>query len=242
MIDLHCHILPQLDDGSESLEESLAMARLAANCGVTAIVATPHCVDGGIRQIHDRVLLLRDAMEDVGIPVRLYMGMELFGTADTARLLSGGRLLTLNGSRYPLIEFSFHGTGEAETEILEDVLREGFVPVVAHPERYAYIQEEPRIINEWKAMGCLFQINRGSLLGRFGSNAWHMGWELVKRGFATVIASDGHSARMRTPWMGDIREKLSREVSPDAARWLLDHNPNRILNNQTVEMWEPVWF
>ena len=109
MIDLHCHILPQVDDGSQSLKDSLDMARLAAESGVTAVAATPHCVDGGATVIRERVLLLREALEEAQIPLRLYMGMEIFGTSYTAELLSEGRLMTLNGSRYPLIEFRFDG-------------------------------------------------------------------------------------------------------------------------------------
>lgn len=242
MIDLHCHILPQLDDGSQSLSDSLAMARLAVSSGVTAMAATPHCVDGHAPEVRDRVLLLREAMQDAGIPLRLYMGMEIFGTEDTARLLRSGRLLTLNGSRYPLIEFNFRGTGERETDILQDVLAAGYLPVVAHPERYAYVQEQPELINIWKDMGCLFQINRGSLLGRFGSSARHMALELVHRGFAAVVASDGHSPRMRTPWMEDVREFLAQEISPAAAEYLLLHNPRMILRNQPLETAQPEWF
>lgn len=242
MIDLHCHILPQMDDGSQSLADSMAMARLAVSSGVTAMAATPHCVDGGAGEIRDRVLLLREALEDADIPLRLYIGMEIFGTEATARLLRSGRLLTLNNSRYPLIEFNFRGRGERETEILRDVLEAGFLPVVAHPERYDYVQEQPELINLWKNMGCLFQINRGSLMGRFGSGAQNMALELVHRGFSAVVASDGHSPRMRTPWMEDVFKFLSREVSPAAAEYLLLHNPRKILRNQPLDPVQPEWF
>lgn len=242
MIDLHCHILPNLDDGASSLEESLAMARLALESGVTAMAATPHCAEGGAREVRDRVLLLREALEDAGLPLRIYMGMEVFGTPETARLLRSGRLLTLNGSRYPLVEFPFRGTGREETRILTDVLQAGFVPVVAHPERYAYIQEQPRLLNYWKDMGCLFQVNRGSLTGRFGSAARDTGMELVKRGFAAVVASDGHSARMRTPWMEDVRRLLEQEISAQAAEYLLRIHPSLILRNQPIDPAEPEWF
>lgn len=242
MIDLHCHILPQVDDGSQSLKDSLDMARLAAGSGVTAVAATPHCVDGGSAVIRERVLLLREALEEAQIPIRLYMGMEIFGTSYTAELLSEGSLLTLNGSRYPLIEFRFDGTGEQETAILRDVLAAGFLPVVAHPERYAYIQEDPELANLWKEMGCLFQINRGSLFGRFGSGAQHMALELVGRGFATVVASDGHSPRMRTPWMKDVSAFLRQEISGDAEEYLLRKNPKAILRDQVLDPVIPDWF
>lgn len=242
MIDLHCHILPSLDDGSQSLGESLAMAAMAAKSGVVAIAATPHCVDGSASEVRDRVLLLREALEEAEIPLQILMGMEIFGTEHTAHLLRCGRLLTLNHSRYPLVEFGFRGAGERETEILYDVIQAGYRPIVAHPERYEYVQENPELIDLWFNMGCLLQVNRGSLLGRFGTAAQEMGMELVKRGFATLVASDGHSPRMRTPWMADVRELLSREFSPGVARQLLRENPQQILRNQTLDPVEPEWF
>lgn len=242
MIDLHCHILPRVDDGSQSLQDSLNMARLAVQSGVTAIAATPHCMDGGVSVIRERVLLLREALEDADVPIRLYIGMEIFGTPYTAELLSEGQLMTLNSSRYPLIEFGFDGTGETETEILRDVISAGYIPVIAHPERYVYVQEEPELINRWKEMGCLFQINRGSLFGRFGSHARNMAEELVNRGFATVVASDGHSPRMRTPWMKDVAEYLQQEVSERAREYLLQKNPRAILKNQPLDPVSPDWF
>lgn len=242
MIDLHCHILPLMDDGAQSLAESVAMARMAVDSGVAAMAATPHCVAGNASEVRDRVLLLREALEEEGIPLRLFLGMEIFGTEDTPRLLRSGRLLTLNNSRYPLVEFGFHGRGERETEILWDVLQAGYRPIVAHPERYVYIQENPELINLWYNMGCLLQVNRGSLMGRFGSNPRYMAMELVKRRFACVVASDGHSPRMRTPWMADVYDMLSREFSPAAAEILLQENPALILRNQSLDPVEPDWF
>lgn len=242
MIDLHCHILPQADDGSQSLQDSLDMARLAVESGVTAMAATPHCVDGGTSLVRERVVLLREALEEAEIPLRLYMGMEIYGTRSTAQLLREGRLYTLNGSRYPLIEFGFRGTGERETDILADVIREGYVPVIAHPERYEYIQDNPERINQWKRMGCFFQINRGSFLERFGRRAYYMAMELTRRGFTSVVASDGHSPRMRTPWMGDMARFLEKEFSSAAAAYLLWHNPKKILKNQPLDPAEPEWF
>ena len=103
MIDLHCHILPELDDGSQSLEESLAMARMAVNSGVRAMAATPHCMGERAEEVYGTWSLLRQALEETGVPLKLYPGMEIFGTPDTARLLREGKLFTLNGSRYPLI-------------------------------------------------------------------------------------------------------------------------------------------
>lgn len=242
MIDLHSHILPGLDDGSQSLEASLAMARMAVESGVTAMVATPHCANDRVREVEAAWLLLREAMEEARIPLKLYPGMEIFGTPETAKLLREGKLLTLNGSRYPLVEFSFRSDGEEETRILRSICRAGFRPVVAHPERYAYVQQNPRLINRWYRMGCLLQVNRGSLLGRFGRHARETAFELVERGFATVIASDAHSYRMRTPWMEDVQKLLSEEISPLCAEVLLQENPKKILKNEDILPVQPEWF
>lgn len=242
MIDLHSHILPELDDGSQNLRQSLEMARLALSGGITAMVATPHCSGDRVREVLEAVQLLRQALQEMDIPLKLYPGMEVFGTPDTARLLAEGRLLTLNDSRYPLIEFPFDTNGETETRILRDVLRAGFRPLVAHPERYGCIQRNPALADRWIKMGCLFQVNRGSLLGRFGPGAQRMAVQLTERGFASVVASDAHSHRVRTPWMEDIYSILSRELSPMAARYLLEDNPRRILKNEDLPPVEPEWF
>lgn len=242
MIDLHSHILPELDDGSRSLEESLAMARMAVDSGVTAMAATPHCAVDRSREVYETWVLLRQALKENGIPLKLYPGMEIFGTRDTLRQLREGGLFTLNGSRYPLIEFSFRSDGEEETWILRGLCKEGLHPVVAHPERYAFVQQDPQILNRWHRMGCLMQVNRGSLLGRFGIQARQMAAEIVERGFAAVVASDAHSPRMRTPWMEDVRQLLSEEISPRSARTLLVDNPRKILKDELLPPAEPEWF
>ncbi len=242
MIDLHSHILPELDDGAQRFRDSLEMAQLAVKSGVTAMVATPHCMQGGAREVTLTAKLLQEALQEDGIRLRLYVGMEIFGTMDTLRLLKEGQLLTINNSRYPLVEFAFHSDGEMETRILHQLVEAGYQPLVAHPERYYYIQEEPTILNRWKKMGCLFQINKGSLTGRFGRTPQHLAMALVDRGFATVVASDAHSPIVRTPWMQDVQELLTEEFSPVAAEYLLHRNPLSIIRNEQLLSAEPAWF
>ena len=242
MIDLHSHILPEQDDGARNLQDSLAMARMAVDSGVTVMVATPHCVSDRSREVFGAWQLLREALAETGIPLRLLLGMEIFGTPDTVRMLQDGKLFTLNGSRYPLVEFSFYSDAAEETRILRSLCNAGYQPLVAHPERYRYIQEDPRILNSWCRMGCLLQVNKGSLLGRFGRAAQETAMELVERGFVTVVASDAHSPRMRTPWMEEVRRMLSETASPHCARALLEENPRKILKNEDVLPAPPEWF
>ena len=242
MIDLHSHILPGLDDGARSPQESLSMARMAVESGVTAMVATPHCRDDRRREVYDSWLLLREALEEAKIPLQLFLGMEIFATSATARMLREGALFTVNNSRYPLLEFPFHAEGSRQTMILGSVCQAGFRPVIAHPERYSYVQQDLRVVNEWHRMGCLLQLNRGSLLGRFGRSAQETAIRLVEHGFACAIASDAHSPYRRTPWMKDVHTLLRDGLSPAHARQLLLENPKKILQNEDIPSAVPDWF
>lgn len=246
MIDIHIHILPGVDDGASDWDTSLSMARMAVESGVTAVVATPHC---NMRyrnfqrsRLVQRMGRFRNMLRQFQIPLDLYDGMEIMGSYDTGERLKEGTLTTLNGSRYPLVEFHFTGSGQEETDILNSILRCGYRPIVAHPERYLYVQEEPELLNTWLEMGCLFQINRGSLMGRFGSGAESLAYAMVGRGFATVVASDAHSDIRRTPWIADVREMLARDFSPQIANTLLEENPRQILRDRELRMKTPHWF
>ena len=251
MIDIHAHILPGVDDGSPSLESSLEMAALAVESGVRAIIATPHCNlpdelsdTGGLDAagVRRHIDALRRELSREGIALRLCPGMEIFGTMQTAQRLRAGTLCTLAGSRYPLIEFPFIDYAEEATVILASVLRLGLRPIVAHPERYRYTQSQPQLLNLWTDMGCLLQVNRGSLLGRFGEREEELSHALVGRGFAAFVASDAHTPVVRTPWMRDVWELLAQEYSEQTAYALLEGNPARVLNNQEINIPEPDWF
>lgn len=247
MIDLHCHILPNVDDGSETEEASLEMAAMAVSSEVTDIIATPHCnvpMEECLwtEDMRKAVARMNRLLEEKQIPLKLHPGMEIFGTPETAELLENGMLTTLADSRYPLIEFPFQDYAREATGILDSVLGLGLRPIVAHPERYDYVQDDPGLINLWTDMGCLLQINRGSLMGRFGRHPEALSHALVGRGFAAFVASDAHSPGMRTPWLKDVEELLTREYSPGTAQELLTDNPQRVLKNEKIRRKEPVWF
>lgn len=248
MIDIHAHILPGLDDGSQDMESSLAMAEMAAESGVKTIVATPHCNIAGRFEnywgfgLAGEFRAFRDALTDAGIEITICSGMEIFGTPDVPKLLGEGKLITLADSRYPLIEFPFYDYGHQATEILHDVAAMGYRPIVAHPERYRFVQEDPTLLNHWVDMGCLLQVNKGSLKGRFGHTAEMLALGLLDRGFAAFVASDAHSPEARTTWMADIWEYLSEEFSEDMARLLLVEDPERLLSDLAIDMKEPEWF
>ena len=176
MIDLHTHILPGLDDGSPDLETSVLMAAVAAESGVTHLVATPHSNQRGAFEnyaspaLQVRFDCLCTAVNEAGIPLELSLGMEIFGTGDVLQLLHDGRLLTLGGGRYLLIEFGFHEDPLRIERLLDALLADGYWPVVAHPERYYGLQRMP---GAWDYLAercseelarCLLEDNPGRIL------------------------------------------------------------------------------
>ena len=248
MIDIHAHILPGLDDGAPDIDTALAMAEIAVESGVTTIVATPHCnMPGRFKnywsfQLQREFELFQQALQTSGIALSIYPGMEVFGTPDTPDLLRAGKLTTLGESRYLLIEFPFYGYAQQATEILDALISMRYRPVVAHPERYRYIQLNPELLNLWVRMGCLIQLNKGSILGRFGRSVQTLALSMLDRNFAVAVASDAHSDMVRTTWMRDVWDFLCEAYSETAARLLLEDNPQRILKNVDILFQSPEWF
>lgn len=234
MVDLHCHILPDMDDGARDSREAIAMAQLALERGTTRLVATPHCQSGGSEQVLAATEYLRQQLQCLQLPLKLYAGMEIFATEATARLLQEGKLLTLNGSRYPLVEFDFEGDEQRPGKLLAQLTEAGYRPVVAHPERYSYIQQNPRLLNDWVDMGCLLQLNKGSFAGHFGPVCQELAFGLVARGYAGAVASDAHGFRRRSPRLEQLWDILSHNFSPRAAQVLLQTNPMKILRDEPI--------
>jgi protein-tyrosine phosphatase len=189
MVDIHCHILPGVDDGADSLDSAVEMARMAVESGVDTIIATPHCnlpYDGDKNYISDALrrqfLQLRHAIRDAGLPLNIYAGCEVLCTPEVPALISGGKLLTLAGSRYLLLEFFFDEEPDYMDELLDCVARTGLVPVIAHPERYEAIQRAPYLVERWFRAGYVIQLNKGSILGRLGRRAAEIFKELELKG------------------------------------------------------------
>ncbi len=238
MYDIHCHIAFGLDDGAQTLDEAVAIVELASQRGTKGIVATPHCnIPGSYKNywsndVLDRIKALREALDKNYIDVQIFCGQEIFCTSMTPELLKSGELITLNNSRYPLVEFDFYEYSDSVYSKLDKLISEGYVPVVAHPERYAFVCNEEDAARRLKRMGCLLQVNKGSFEGKFGPEAMEMSRQLLDSGYADVVASDAHSPYMRTSNMIHTHEFISEEYSFDYADLLLSVNPKRILRNK----------
>ena len=212
MVDIHCHILPNCDDGADSMETALLMAQMAVDSGVDTIIATPHCNLPNVKEknFRDAPLALRfvelmQRLRDAGIPLEIQPGAEVMCMPDTIELLRKRQLVTLARSDYLLVEFFFDERVDYMEDMLSAIRAEGLIPVVAHPERYEALQQTPTVIQRWFESGYIIQLNKGSIMGRLGRGAEKTAGLILSRGLAHVIASDAHDTLVRTPDLRSLR-------------------------------------
>lgn len=240
IIDIHTHVLPGVDDGSTNLEVSLGMLRNARASNVTALVATPHCnIPGFCQNYYDEAYLenlrtLRQAAEKQNIDVKILAGMEVRVNDRMLSLLQEKKVVTLNGSRYLLTEFASDAAPGYCTGMLRKIISLGYSPVIAHPERYACVWQNPDCVDEWLALGCQMQVTGGSILGKFGYEPKRAVDMLLSRGWATCVASDAHGVFHRTNFLGDVYDYLTLHYSPSTAQRLMLENPLRICQNELM--------
>ena len=235
MIDIHTHILPGIDDGADSLDEAYEMALMAVRSGVKALVATPHSnqskdfLDSERKRQEKTFLELEKVLTREKVPLRLYHGMEIWSSVDMVEKIKSGKLITLNKTPYVLIEFAFDEEPWWIEAILEELKGAGLVPIIAHPERYYCVQDEPELLYEWRMQGALAQMNKGSILGRFGGDIERTAEILLKKRLFTCIASDAHHAYIRTTDMRALQYYLQRHYSQEEQDRLLRQNPLSII-------------
>lgn len=240
MIDIHCHILPAFDDGSTGMAESLEMAKMAVSSGVTDIVTTPHFPGEAasvwrLKPLMERFRLLQRTLQREGIPLKLHLGCEILCLPQTPAMAERHALPTVGDSDYLLTEFNFGESPGYMTQMLEMLRYNGYKPIVAHPERYTAVQQNPLVCRHWaEKTGCVLQLNKGSLLGAFGGRVQAASHFLIEHGLAHVIASDAHGADHRTTNMAQARQWVESRYGTDYTWVLMERNPARILENMEI--------
>lgn len=247
MIDIHSHILPFVDDGSDSIEKSFDMLKAAAIASTDSVVLTPH---SNLYE-YDKNLLyelefvfnaFREKVEKQQIPVRLYLGGEVFAGAGIIEYASKNLLPTINYSRFMLIEFDFNSSASYIKDITGKLSAMGYVPIIAHPERYECVKKQPSVSLDIMSKGGLLQINKGSLTGEFGEKAREIAYELIAHKTAQFVASDAHSTDVRNPDMEIAYDIVLNEFDSKTADCLFEKNPRAVLNNQRLAISRPVAF
>lgn len=235
MIDLHCHLLPGIDDGAKTPEISLEMARIAVADGISVTACTPHILPGVYDNsgpgIKAAVAQLADALAQAGIPLAVVAGADVHIAPDLGTQLRDKQALTINDSRYFLFEPPHHVVPprlENHTFGLQAV---GYVPILTHPERLSWVEGHYDLIKRLVYSGVLMQLTAGSLMGRFGRRPRYWAERMLDDGLCHVLATDGHNTEQRAPRMSDAREVAARKLGDGEATNLVLTRPQGILND-----------
>lgn len=235
---MHTHILPNIDDGAESLSDALEMISLAQSNGTTDVVLTPHYLlrDRRLGFISkDEILYKFDSfrakVQERYPEIRLYSGAEMFAVNNVEDVINDKQIITLNNSRYILVEFSFNDSLERTLEVISKLVSFGLVPIIAHPERYDFLKETPTDAENFLKMGALFQINTTSLFGLSGEDAQKAAMEFLKRKWVSFAASDAHNPYRRIPDLSEGYSYVSNNFGETVAKDIFHNNPLAVIND-----------
>ena len=233
MIDIHCHILPDIDDGPTTFEESVAMARLAAADGIDVIVATPH-VNEKIYdpvEISRRASWLRHLLRQQEIPVTIMTGADV----NTVFAAEQVKDFTINDTEYILVEFPHtHLPGNAR-DILFQYQVNGLKPIITHPERNPSISAKPELLMDLLSDGIYVQVTGGSVTGEFGRDAQGCAHHLLREGVVDVLATDAHATTYRRPVLSKGMEAAAEIVGKEAAKKMVFGNPLKIISGISIK-------
>jgi protein-tyrosine phosphatase len=235
VIDIHCHPLPAIDDGAESLEESVAMMRMAAEDGITHTVATPHC---NYRYKFDPEVNRQKAAElqaAVGDAPKMLLGCDFHLSYENVQQLQNSRAdFTINGSSYVLVEFAEHFIPRQFEQVLYDLEVAGLKPIVTHPERNPVFQARPDLVYEWASRGCLIQVTAQSYVGGFGSRAESLAQRWLDQNLVHFFATDAHDTKHRPPLLSPCYERVAAAHGRETADRLLIRNPEAVINDKPL--------
>ena len=236
--DIHCHIVPGVDDGAKDLKTSVRMLQKEYDDGVRNIIATPHfrydMFEPSLEQVKKQFLRVRKAAAEIGEDgIQMYLGCELHSSMDMADCLKRGERLTMAGSRYVLAEFRTSDEKSYIRERIQALIRNGYYPIVAHVERYrSVVKSGIDFIDELRDMGAYIQMNADSIIGDDGFMVKRFCKKVMKEEMLDFVGSDGHDMGKRTPHLGKAYEKVAKMMGEDYADMIFISNPECILNNE----------
>lgn len=240
MVDLHCHILPGIDDGSPDLETSLAMARIAVADGITTMACTPHIYPGMYENTGDGirrgVAQLQAALDEAGIILRLTCGADAHLSPDLPAKLRSGDAPSLGDTRYFLLEPPHHVAPPRFAEFVFNLIAAGYVPLITHPERLTWIEDHYATFCALVEQGAWMQVTSGSLTGRFGDEAQYWGERMLDEGRVHILATDSHGVKRRPPLLAEGCAAAERWVGAEQARHLVYTRPAAILEDMAPSL------
>jgi protein-tyrosine phosphatase len=235
VVDIHSHILPEVDDGPKSWDVSVAMCRAAAADGIRHQVATPHAND---RWHYDRTYLqgLLDHLQTlIGDSLKLVLGCDFHLSYDNMQdVLANPARYAIGETRYMLVELSNYSVPQQTTDCFMQLGDRGITPVITHPERNPILRESPQRVVEWAEQGCVIQVTGSALTGFWGERVRRAALWLIERQAVHVLATDAHEMEKRVPVLSTARDAAAQICGAEVAEAMVESNPHAIVSNEAL--------
>jgi len=237
MIDIHSHLIPKIDDGSGSVEETVKMIEEARQAGFTDIILTSHYMEEYYEPEGEIIELwtqqLQNVIDNEPIDVKLYSGNEVYITENVIELLKNNKINTLANSRYLLMELPLNSNVKYAYEVIFHLKSLGIIPIIAHPERYSYVQNNLEEVKKLIEQGCLIQCNFASIIGLYGREAKKTIQKLLKQDLVHFLGSDCHKPNTIYKNMNKIMKELNKTISREQIMKITVKNPKMILEDKS---------
>jgi protein-tyrosine phosphatase len=239
MIDIHSHILPGIDDGPSTLEESIQMARMATEDKIEIMIATPHCLNGLYNNWRAQILSMctefNGALQRHHIPLSVLPGSEVHLSTEIIEALEKNQLMTLNDTgRYLSLELPNQLIPQSVIRFINQLIKRKITPIISHPERNQAIQNDIELLYNFIMAGALAQITAGSLTGKFGSRALHTSQRIIEYKMIHFMASDAHSTQVRPPKLQAAYKKLTSIAGKSRADSIIFQAPRAVIEGKLL--------
>ena len=243
MIDFHSHIIPNVDDGSKSVEETFCMLEEAKNVGFTGVISTSHYIEkyytSDVEERKTWISAISANLYKKNIDLKLYLGNEIYITENMLELLRTNKATTINGTNYVLFEFPLNSKPLNMLDIIYDMLEYKLVPVLAHPERYTFVQQNPELIYDLIQKGVLMQSNYCSIIGQYGEKAQIIVRKMLENNMVHFLGSDVHKKDSIYPKIPEALKKIEEIIGNGKVEEITCINPELALNNKKIDIDEP---
>ena len=243
MIDFHTHILPNIDDGSRSIEETFNLIKEAKNVGFEAIISTSHYIEEYYEtNAPEREVWINAIYENLqakNIDINLYLGNEIYLSENIIKLLEEGKASTINDTSYVLFEMPLNAEPMNLYDVIYEMMQYKLVPILAHPERYSFVQKEPELIYDLIEKGVLMQANFGSILGIYGEKAQMIVRKFFESNMIHFLGTDVHRQKSIYPKVPEALVEITKIIGDEKVKELTKINPRLVLHNKKIEIETP---
>lgn len=233
LTEMHCHIIPGVDDGASTMDEVRALLKMEYKQGVRTIILTPHFRKGmfevSAAEIRKQMKKVQRAAEQLNLDIEFFLGREFYADSHLSERLRSEDCLTLAGTKYILVEFSYSQTFQKIRSRVYELMAEGYIPVIAHIERYACLTANIDLVEELVDMGAHMQVNASPVIGEDGLRQKRFCAKLMKRDLIYFIGTDAHDSRSRIPNLGRCAEYIEKKMGSDYAKKILIDHPRMLL-------------